>query len=348
MLTSDNKDRVTGEPTGEPETLWGRIKPGQFGDRVHRDKPAELEDRKKRARERRKGGMDQDDLDALNARRKKGRAQAVSSVLTADADGSYRPKTRETRAAYEALLGMIQGQFGDQPQDVLRGAAEEVLEVLKDDHKTDPERKKNVEALMGATSSEKFAQFVAVGKLITDFNPGGGPGEGDVVPGDTLDDDIGVAVEFEEEDEDNGEDNELDEVLEASDVEEDDEGAGEEAGFGRGVQGMDVGGDDGEEYDKDIVKPSDIDAYWLQRQVAAAFGYTDSDAAESSKMAEDVLSALGSETDDERACENRLVLLLDYDKFDLIKKLLKSRARVVWCTRLARAQDDDEKARIAD
>ena len=348
MLTSDNKDRVTGEPTGEPETLWGRIKPGQFGDRVHRDKPAELEDRKKRARERRKGGMDQDDLDALNARRKKGRAQAVSSVLTADADGSYRPKTRETRAAYEALLGMIQGQFGDQPQDVLRGAAEEVLEVLKDDHKTDPERKKNVEALMGATSSEKFAQFVAVGKLITDFNPGGGPGEGDVVPGDTLDDDIGVAVEFEEEDEDNGEDNELDEVLEASDVEEDDEGAGEEAGFGRGVQGMDVGGDDGEEYDKDIVKPSDIDAYWLQRQVAAAFGYTDSDAAESSKMAEEVLSALGSETDDERACENRLVLLLDYDKFDLIKKLLKSRARVVWCTRLARAQDDDEKARIAE
>ena len=348
MLTSDNKDRVTGEPTGEPETLWGRITPGQFGDRVHRDKPAELEERKKRARERRKGGMDQDDLDALNARRKKGRAQAVSSVLTADADGSYRPKTRETRAAYEALLGMIQGQFGDQPQDVLRGAAEEVLEVLKDDHKTDPERKKNVEALMGATSSEKFAQFVAVGKLITDFNPGGGPGEGDVVPGDTLDDDIGVAVEFEEEDEDNGEDNELDEVLEASDVEEDDEGAGEEAGFGRGVQGMDVGGDDGEEYDKDIVKPSDIDAYWLQRQVAAAFGYTDSDAAESSKMAEEVLSALGSETDDERACENRLVLLLDYDKFDLIKKLLKSRARVVWCTRLARAQDDDEKARIAE
>lgn len=38
------------------------------------------------------------------------------SVLTAEADGSYRPKTRETRAAYEALLGMIQGQFGDQPQ----------------------------------------------------------------------------------------------------------------------------------------------------------------------------------------------------------------------------------------
>jgi pre-mRNA-splicing helicase BRR2 len=68
-----------------------------------------------------------------------------------------------------------------------------------------------VERLMGPTSSEKFAQFVAVGKLITDFSTGGvGPGEGDVVPGDTLNDDIGVAVEFEEEED--ASDNELDEV----------------------------------------------------------------------------------------------------------------------------------------
>ena len=108
-------------------------------------------------------------------------------MLTVEADGSYRPKTRETRAAYEALLGMIQGQFGDQPADVLRGAAEEVLEVLKDDRSTDPKRKKDVEKLMGATSDERFAQFVAVGKLITDAPGGVAPGEGDA-PGDALDD----------------------------------------------------------------------------------------------------------------------------------------------------------------
>ena len=51
-----------------------------------------------------------------------------------DAAGSYRPATRETRAAYEALLAVVQGQFGDQPADVLRGAAEEILAVLKNDH----------------------------------------------------------------------------------------------------------------------------------------------------------------------------------------------------------------------
>ena len=61
-----------------------------------------------------------------------------------------------------------------------------------------------------------------------------------------------------------------------------------------------------------------------------------------------MLAALGNEKDDERACENQLVLMLDYDKFDLIKKLLKSRARVVWCTRLARAQNDEEKAVVME
>jgi pre-mRNA-splicing helicase BRR2 len=232
--------------------------------------------------------------------------------------------------------------------DVLRGAAEEVLEVLKDDHSNDPDRKIGVERLMGATSSEKFAQFVAVGKLITDFAAGGGGGGEEGVPGDTLDDDIGVAVEFEEEDEEEEADNEVDEVLEASDVDDEDDdgqGGGEEAAEGRGVQGMDV--DAGEEDVSDgAVKAADIDAYWLQREIAGAFGYTDAEASESRKLADDVLEALAAEGDDERACENRLVLLLDYDKFDLIKKLLKSRLRVVWCTRLARTQDDAEKTAV--
>lgn len=56
MLTSDNKDRITGEPSGEPDTLWGRINPSSFGDRVHRSKPSELDDRMKKAKDKRRGG----------------------------------------------------------------------------------------------------------------------------------------------------------------------------------------------------------------------------------------------------------------------------------------------------
>ena len=47
---------------------------------------------------------------------------------------SYRPRTRETRTAYESLLSFVGNELGDQPQDVLRGMAEEVLRILKDDN----------------------------------------------------------------------------------------------------------------------------------------------------------------------------------------------------------------------
>lgn len=50
--------------------------------------------------------------------------------------------------------------------------------------------------------------------------------------------------------------------------------------------------------------------------------------------------------DDEAEVENALVALLDFDKFDLIKELLRNRLKIVWCTRRERAQSEDERARI--
>lgn len=57
-------------------------------------------------------------------------------MLDLDTAGLYRPRTKETRAAYEALLNTIHATFGDQPADVLRGAADEVLAVLKNQNMT--------------------------------------------------------------------------------------------------------------------------------------------------------------------------------------------------------------------
>lgn len=59
----------------------------------------------------------------------------TGGVMSLDTASGYRPRTQETRAAYEAVLAFIREQFGDQPQDVLKGAADEVLAVLKDDRK---------------------------------------------------------------------------------------------------------------------------------------------------------------------------------------------------------------------
>ena len=72
----------------------------------------------------------------------------------------------------------------------------------------DPERQKECEELLGPIGDDKFTYLKDVGRLITDYSqPDDEPG----VPGDALDDDIGVAVEFEG-DEDADEDSEVDEV----------------------------------------------------------------------------------------------------------------------------------------
>jgi pre-mRNA-splicing helicase BRR2 len=262
------------------------------------------------------------------------------SVLDIETAGLYRPRTKETREAYEALLSVIQAQFGDQPQDVLRGAADEVLASLKNDRLKDPERHKEVDALLGAVPGERFAQLVALGKLITDFAPdeaaaaAAADGEG------ALDEDMGVAVEFEDEDEE--EEDEMDEVVE--DEDEDEEGGGEEGGGGGGA--VRAGGADAADAGGGGagggVAVQEIDAYWLQRKVSKAF--PDLDAPQAQALAEEALAALA--LPEARDVENRLVALLDFDRFDLIKELVGSRARVVWCTRLARAQDDAARGEV--
>lgn len=49
---------------------------------------------------------------------------------------------------------------------------------------------------------------------------------------------------------------------------------------------------------------------------------------------------------EDRDVENALVVKLDFDKFDMIKQLLRNRLKIVWCMRLERAESDDERARI--
>jgi pre-mRNA-splicing helicase BRR2 len=112
------------------------------------------------------------------------------------------------------------------------------------------------------------------------------------------------------------------------------------------AEGMQMGGVDDEEMEEvnEGLNVQDIDAYWLQRKISQAYG--DIDPQLSQKNAEEVLKYLAE--GDDRDVENRLVMLLDYDKFDLIKLLLRNRLKVVWCTRLARAEDDDAKKKIEE
>ena len=47
-------------------------------------------------------------------------------------------------------------------------------------------------------------------------------------------------------------------------------------------------------------------------------------------------------------CENKLVLLLNYEQFDFIKILLKNRWTVLYCTQLAKTEGDEARKEIEE
>jgi len=56
-----------------------------------------------------------------------------------------------------------------QPHEILCGAADEVLGVIKNDRLKDREKKTETETLLGPLPEERFALFVNLAKKITDF-----------------------------------------------------------------------------------------------------------------------------------------------------------------------------------
>lgn len=275
------------------------------------------------------------------------------SVLDVETAGLYRPKTKETREAYEALLSFIRGQFGDAPQDVLCGAADETLAILKNGRLRDPERQKELNSLLGEVSNEKFAQFVALGKLITDFATEEELAAAAATGDGALDEDLGVAVEFEDEEEEEEEGEGLATAIEEEDEEEQGnkeggavDGDGGPGRGGSGVRRAEGGKRDDEEdgglVERDLIPVKDIDAYWLQRRIAKSFDSID--ARDAQALSEQVFESLS--LTDTREVENKLVMLLDFDRFELIKELVKNKVRIFWCTRLARAQNEEERTTI--
>ena len=370
MLAAEKRGRSGAEPSGAPETLAGRLT--KMGDRVSFAKPERpgADDEAARRKKRRGGGGraaaagDGIDYDLTVARGRAGGGGDLGGAGFLDAAaaaGSYVPRTRATADAFAALLSVVRAQFGDQPADVLHGAAEEVLAVLKDESRPESAKQGEVEALVGALGPERYAQVVALGRLVTDFVPadlldndgGGGGAQGGVLGGDAalaaaaanddgdggLDDEIGVAVEFEGEssDDDDGEGGggglrggEATEVVEVETDDDDDDQAGAAVRVGGEAAGGAPGDPSASASDSGRVAAHDIDAHWLQRRVSSAFaGALDASAAQ--QLADRAYALLADAALPDREAENALVALLDFDKFDLVRALLKDRAKIVWC-----------------
>ncbi|KAK4591715.1 hypothetical protein RGQ29_016236 [Quercus rubra] len=344
VLTTDSRPRDTHEPTGEPESLWGKIDPRSFGDRAYRGKPPELDEKLKKSKKKK----ERDPLaEPPPSRQSKRRRLQEESVLNSSEEGVYQPKTKETRAAYEAMLSVIQQQLGGQPLSIVSGAADEILAVLKNETLKNPDKKKEIEKLLNSVPNAVFDQLVSIGRLITDYQDGGGDVAGTAAAAangdDALDDDVGVAVEFEENEEED-EESDLDMVQE-DEEEEDDVVEASNSGAMQMGGGIDDDDDMQEANGGMNLNVLSIGAYWLQGKISEAF-QKQIDPQQCQILAEDVLKILAE--GDDREVESKLLLLLQFDKFSLIKILLRNRLKIVWCTRLARAEDEEQKKKIEE
>ncbi|KAN0065928.1 Pre-mRNA-splicing helicase BRR2 [Thecaphora frezii] len=360
VLNADRGARRNEETTGEAESLAGRISVREMGSAVKQEAIKDIDKKRKKAEEH-------DELKQRNPKRKAGAVtQTYTDILqaTAELEGlRYQPRTVETREVYELILSVVHTALGDQAQDVVRSAADTVLEILKDDNLKDFDKKKDIEELVGPLSAETFGQLVNLSKKITDYNREEDEQKED--PDAEKRDETGVAVLFEDEEEESDTDDVGYVVRDESDDDDDDDDA---AGDGRAAT-TGEGDDDGQTGDTDgaaadeadglvigansseptqkrsnrdptAVSPHDIDAYWLQRLVAQHYP----DAHEASEKTAATFDILSSERDT-RDCENSLMELYDYEKFDLVQILTKNRELVVWCTKLGKA-DDDERVNV--
>ena len=78
---------------------------------------------------------------------------------------------------------------------------------------------------------------------------------------------------------------------------------------------------------KKDLRPRDIDAHWLQRELRVRTSFADP--VVSQEMAQKILDVLRNAADD-RDLENKLVLLLGTQHFDMIRTLRKNRQMIFW------------------
>ncbi|KAI6716850.1 hypothetical protein JHW43_000583 [Diplocarpon mali] len=386
VLQADRRfvTRRNDEVTGDPESLAGRLSIRDMGSRNARDDAPKQKKKATGLPDVERGGLQegQDVLEREQRKRKRGepaqlRGTGILSAADALIEGIvYRPRTSATRATYDLILTTVANNLGDVSHEIVRSAADAVLEYLKDDDMKDFDKKREIDDLIGATlSAKQFNELVNLGKKITDYEAQDddevmGDGDGGAEDGAEIDDRQGVAVVFDDNSEDEEGQEMVNEIRDESSEDEDEAdvedrpGADESATVAGAAQEKDdeshelpeeeaiiIDSGAGENAssknkDKSFILAREIDAYWLQRQIGAIY----SDAHIQQVKTQEALTILSGAPDEEggeekqlREIENDLAELFDWEHHELVYKLIANRDKVVWLTRLARAEDSEAR-----
>ncbi|KAH7648278.1 U5snrp Brr2 SFII RNA helicase sec63 and the second part of the RNA [Cryptosporidium bovis] len=329
-------------PTGEAESLVGRIK-YRMGDLAN--KGVKVKKPEKKVINRKTSNKIVNENETYN-------------ILEMDigSKNRYRPTTIETKLAYDELLGILTDILGSQPGNIMDDIVFELLSILKNGEINEEEKRERCNNILSDIKNDDYTEIIDKSRKITDFiyNIDDELEESDVRNSSE------VAVVFDEsESEDSSNDdykNELDDGLDVIDTESENENYLYEENDGDNDNNYDEN-NESEDFihsihsksdknnlieDPDIIEINKLDAYWLQRELYSLYN----DAEKSLELEQKIISIL--EIVDDQECENSLVLLFNYENFSWIKKLLKNRWNIYFCTILGQASSDNEKGKIIE
>jgi pre-mRNA-splicing helicase BRR2 len=258
---------------------------------------------------------------------------------------TYRPRTAETQQVYELMLSVVHACLGDQAQDIVRSAADTILETLKNDSAKDFDKKRDIEDVLGPLLNTQFSQLVSLSKKITDY----GAEDEAVVDPDMerkdaeIDNELGVAVVFDEEEQDESDDENYEIRDESDDEDEEQQVDGEPPESGDlGDEELVISGESSgqangkSKADRDMATPHSIDAFWVQRHTTEDYP----NPVTAADKAASVLSILGSKSS-LHDCEYQLMELFDFESYHTFTKFLKNCDIIVWCTKLMRSDAEE-------
>jgi len=356
FLKMGDRARVSGQPA-----VSGLSSSSSSSSASSSAAPSAIATKIEKARKKRERPSDVGEPDVL-----KRRVEVARGVDDDDGDSGMRyvPKTREMRIVWEQVLSIVQRLLGDVPHEVLAGASEEVVAILRDGESIESDKRSRVSSLLsiGGGSSlndETFARLSSMSKLLMDFTmPGAsssetfnneGIDEGVAVFQDDADENDGGANEdfdFEIKDEEDEGEDENNEDMNPNNVSSSEMrvAVDKETNESASNRAADL---DAAELAAGLIPVRDIDAFFIQRHVAK---YTE-DATEAMRLAGEILSILSAaisptQPSDVRLIENHLVSLLDFEKFDLIRMIVKNASRILYVTRFRQASNDDARAKV--
>ncbi|ANB15899.1 Brr2p [Sugiyamaella lignohabitans] len=299
----------------EAESLKGKISVADMGSNIARSQPpssslskqAVVNDRPQKKLSKRPTRFNDDDIEG---------------------DLTYVANTPVAREVLDLIMSWVQSYLEDVSHETIRSAADAILVAVKDQALKDSEKKKEVEDIVGPVTNEHFSQLESLCRRMPDIEENESPGK------TGADDEIGVAVTFEGDDDDEGIDGLTDE--------EDEEDIDDEPSLQAPVETSQtleneseiIKGTSTSENSKEATLPAhELDAYWLQRRLSPIF----TDAHLLQEKTAQVFEILASPMSLGQA-ENEIMELFDFDHFDLAKFLCLNRSKIVWLTRFNRAE----------